>query len=183
MADKITWHIERYGDLCIKLLEYQINKNIKCCKGIKDINYIQQSSSTKRGLTIFKNAELSILRDDTILHYNVIKWKYFPRYWPLVWGIHRSPLNSPHKGQWRRVLVFSLIFARINGLVNNRKAGDLRRHRSHYGIIVMTTIMTSLWWPSVKQESNTVFAIKYAHVFLLIVNTSINIFLLTNMYL
>ena len=26
----------------------------------------------------------------------------FPRYWPFVRGIHRSPVNSPHKGQWAR---------------------------------------------------------------------------------
>ena len=31
-------------------------------------------------------------------HDYVIKWKHFPRYWPFVWGIHRSPVNSPHKG-------------------------------------------------------------------------------------
>ena len=31
------------------------------------------------------------------LHDDVIKWKHFPRYWPFVWGIHRSPVNSPHK--------------------------------------------------------------------------------------
>ena len=30
----------------------------------------------------------------------------------------------------------------INGWVNNRKAGDLRRHRAHYDVIVMT--MTSM---------------------------------------
>ena len=70
---------------------------------------------------------------------DVIKWKHFPRYWPIVRGIHRSPVNSPHKGQWRRVLMFSLICARINGIVNNCKAGDLRRHRTHYGVIVMKT--------------------------------------------
>ena len=28
--------------------------------------------------------------------------------------IHRSPMNSPHKGQWRRALMFSLICAWIN---------------------------------------------------------------------
>ena len=39
-------------------------------------------------------------------HYDVIKWKHFPRYWPFVRGIHRSPLNSPHKGQWRGTLMF-----------------------------------------------------------------------------
>ena len=36
----------------------------------------------------------------------VIKWKHFPRYWPFVRGIHRSPVNSPHKGQRRRALDF-----------------------------------------------------------------------------
>ena len=30
---------------------------------------------------------------------DVIKWNHFPRYWPFVRGIHRSPVNSPHKGQ------------------------------------------------------------------------------------
>ena len=48
------------------------------------------------------------------------------------------PVNSPHKGQWRRALMFSLIGACINVWVNNREAGDLRRHRGHYDIIVMT---------------------------------------------
>ena len=32
---------------------------------------------------------------------DVIKWRHFLRYWPFVRGIHRSPVNSPHKGQWR----------------------------------------------------------------------------------
>ena len=35
----------------------------------------------------------------TCYHDDVIKWKHFPRYWPFVRGIHRSPVNSPHKGQ------------------------------------------------------------------------------------
>ena len=34
-----------------------------------------------------------------VLHDDVIKWKHFPRYWPFVRGIHRSPVNSPNKGQ------------------------------------------------------------------------------------
>ena len=42
---------------------------------------------------------------------DVIKWKHFPRYWPFVRGIHRWPVNSPHKGQWRGALTFSLICA------------------------------------------------------------------------
>ena len=63
------------------------------------------------------------------IHDDVIKWKHFPRYWPFVRGIHRSPVNSPHKGQWRGALMFTLICARINGWVKNREAGDLRRYR------------------------------------------------------
>ena len=47
----------------------------------------------------------------------------FPRYW--------------HKGQWRRALMFSLICAWINGWANNLEAGDLRRQRAHYDVIVM----------------------------------------------
>ena len=44
-------------------------------------------------------------------HDDLIKLKHFPRYWPFVWGIHWSPVNSPHKGQWRGALMFSLICA------------------------------------------------------------------------
>ena len=50
-------------------------------------------------------------------HDDVIKWKYFPRYWLFVWGIHRSPVNSPRKGQWRWALMCSLICAWVNGWV------------------------------------------------------------------
>ena len=71
---------------------------------------------------------------------DVIQWKHFPLYWPSVRGIHRSPMDSPHKGQWRGALMFSLICAWINGWVNNREAGDLRRHPDHYDVTVMT------WW-------------------------------------
>ena len=56
----------------------------------------------------------------------------------LCGGIHRSPVDSLHKGQWRGALMFSLICAWPNGLENNRDAGELRRHRTIYDIIVMT---------------------------------------------
>ena len=71
------------------------------------------------------------------IHDDVIKWKHFPRYWPFVWGIHRSPMNSLHKGQWRRALMLSLICTQITGWVNNGEAGDLRCHHPHYDVIVM----------------------------------------------
>ena len=47
------------------------------------------------------------------------------------------PMNSPHKGQWRGVLMFSLICVWTNDWVNNREVGDVRRHRVHYDVIVM----------------------------------------------
>ena len=71
-------------------------------------------------------------RTPRTIHDDVIKWN-----WPFVRGIHRSPVNSPHKGQWRGALMFSLICAWINGWVNNREAGDLRRHRAHCDVTVM----------------------------------------------
>ena len=70
-------------------------------------------------------------------HDDVIKWKYFPRYCLFVRGIHRSPVNSPYKGQWCGALMFSLICTCINGWVNNHDAGDLKRHRASYDVIVM----------------------------------------------
>ena len=73
---------------------------------------------------------------------DLIKWKRFPCYWPFVRGIHRSPVNSPHKGQWHGPLIFSLICAWINYWVNNREAGDLRHHRAHYDVNVMPFSMT-----------------------------------------
>ena len=60
-------------------------------------------------------------------HDDIIKWKHFPRYWPFVRWIHRSPVDFPHAGQWREALVFSLIYAWTNGWANNRDAGDLRQ--------------------------------------------------------
>ena len=54
---------------------------------------------------------------------DVIKWKPFPCYRPVVRGIHRSPVDSPHKSQWRGGLMFPLICA----LVNKRSSKPSRR--------------------------------------------------------
>ena len=62
------------------------------------------------------------------------------RFWPFVRGIHRSPVNSSHKGQWRDAVMISLICVCINGWVNNREAGDLRRYRAHYDAAVMYNV-------------------------------------------
>ena len=86
-------------------------------------------------------------------HDDVIKWKHFPRYWPFVRGIHRSPVISPHKGQWRGALMFSLICVWINGWVNNREVGDLRRYRAHHDVTVMNyfSMLESKLTPVIKR--------------------------------
>ena len=45
--------------------------------------------------------------------------------------------NSPVKGQWRGALMFFFIYAWTNGWINNRDAGDLRRHCAHHDDTVM----------------------------------------------
>ena len=89
---------------------------------------------------------ISLKCENCIKHDDVIKWKPFPRYWPFVRRINRSPVNSPHKGQWRGALMFSLICVWINGWVNNREAGDLRRYHAHYDVTVMEHVHDDTSW-------------------------------------
>ena len=103
------------------------------------------------GLKVFESK--SIPNND-----DVIKWKHFPRHWPFVRGIHLWPMSCFHKvtrSQWCGALISSLICAWINGWVNNREAGDLRRHHAHYDVIVMcwihfhrsrSTLAQVIWW-------------------------------------
>ena len=63
-------------------------------------------------------------------------------------GEFTGPGEFPHKGQWRRALMFSLICVWINDWVNNREAGDLRRYRVHYDVTVMFNIRKV--WPTLK---------------------------------
>ena len=67
----------------------------------------------------------------------------FPRHLSFVMGIYRSSVDSPHTGQWLGALMFSLIFAWTNGWANNRD--DLRRHRAHYDVTVMSRIFISIY--------------------------------------
>ena len=69
------------------------------------------------------------------------KWKHFLRYWPLVRGFHQSPVNSPHRGQWRGALMVSLICTWTNGWVNHRDAGDLKFYRAHYDVTVIFCVV------------------------------------------
>ena len=100
-----------------------------CCRSM----YVGTLSADFQALKYSLSSSLYVAKQ----HDDVIKWIHLPRYWLFVRGIHWSPVNSPHKGQWRRALMFCLNCAWINRWVNNREAGDLRRHRSHYDVTAM----------------------------------------------
>ena len=102
-----------------------------------DTSYKRQLGDPYVILTQTGAVVTKILQVISTPHDDVIKWKHFPLYWPFVRGIHRSPVNSPHKGQWHGALMFPSICAWINGWVNNREAGNRRRHQAHYAVLVM----------------------------------------------
>ena len=55
--------------------------------------------------------ETTVTHSKSSQYNDVIKRKHFTRYWPFMRGIHCLLRNSPHKGQWRGVLMFYLICA------------------------------------------------------------------------
>ena len=84
---------------------------------------------------IWNTAKLSVIWDAKMI---MPWWRHqmetFSAYLAFCAGNSPVPVNSPHKGQWRGNLMFSLICVWINGWVNNREAG--------WGAIAV--IMTSL---------------------------------------
>ena len=54
-----------------------------------------------------------------------------------LYGEFTGPGEFQAQRPVKRSLMFSLICAWINNWVNNREAGDLRRHRGHYYVNVM----------------------------------------------
>ena len=131
MLCRVFYKLKHYICKCTSCLD---NKNL-CFPPYGDCRHKHWTNRSKRTWQHPIVKHFSSLNQ--FCHDDVIKWKHFPRYWPSVRGIHRSTVNSPHKGQWRGTLMFSLICARINCWVNNRGVGDLRRHRTHYDVIVM----------------------------------------------
>ena len=119
---------------------------------MKDINKIHDVSATDfqfegqlyqyHEISQYQFNEMSQLKDNMLSKFCMMtsssgNWKYFPRYWPFVWGIYRSRVNSPHNGQWCGALMFYLFCAGTNSWANKGKAGDLRCLRAHYDVTVM----------------------------------------------
>ena len=78
-------------------------------------------------------------------HWNRCTWwrhqmKIFFTLRAICEGNHRSPVDSPRKGQWRGALMYPLICAWTNDWETNQDTGDLRRSLAHYYVTVMITI-------------------------------------------
>ena len=57
-----------------------------------------------------------------VYHDDLINWKHFPRYWPIVRGNHWSPVNSPQKRPVTRS--FDVLFdLRLNKRVSKQSCG------------------------------------------------------------
>ena len=88
-------------------------------KGILCLQYRLSESLAKLACSQGLDNAITMAKLDRLTWYGshpcldgfMIKCKHFPCYWPFVRGIHRSPVNSSHKGQWRGALMFSLICA------------------------------------------------------------------------
>ena len=78
--------------------------------------------------------------------------------------------NSPVPGDFptqrpvtRTALMFSLICAWINGLVNSREASDFRRHRAHHDVILMCALTSKAvkTWVNNYISQQTMYVIVY----------------------
>ena len=96
-------------------------------------------------------------------HDDVIKWKHFPCYWPFVRGIHRSPVNSPHKGQWRGALMFTLRYdkqqklKRALGIPLRDTRWDIHK-RTKFSIVEHSLLTLMQIW---LKPPNSTFSIPY----------------------
>ena len=83
--------IEDYSSVCDATLKYTCKYIIRISWKLLTLNYIIINHNNN-------SPHHWPLRRGT--HDDVIKLKHILRCWPFVRGIHRPPVNSPHKGQW-----------------------------------------------------------------------------------
>ena len=134
----------------------------QCCENDKKfINSLWPSDTICRHKSRSKFAQIMACRLRAPTHYLNQRWLISNMMTSSNGNIFRvtgplwSPVNSPHKGQWRGALMFSLICARINGWVNTGEAGDLRSHRAYYDVIVMKVQWYSRKYNFVRDTSTT----------------------------
>ena len=94
---------------------------------------------------------LLIAQREIVHHDDVIKWKYFPFYWPFVRGIYRViPLTKASDAEHWCFLWSAL----TNDWANTRDAEDLRRHRAHCDMNVIINGPAGLYYQWRVIQSN-----------------------------
>ena len=129
--------------------------------------------SLRRFVGDHKLVEVYLYMQKRNKHHDVIKWKHFPRYWPLLRGINQCLVDSPKKGQWRGALMFSSICTWTSGWTNNRDAGDFRHHRHDVTVMIIRS-----YSPPYTNRQFLLKTLKYSSPFL---QENTNVFL--NIYL
>ena len=75
-----------------------------------------------------------------LVHVDVIRWKHFPRYWPFVRGIHRSPVDfSLQRPVTRSFEVF------FDLSLNKRLSKHLRQRRVQFDVTAWQTMEIWIW--------------------------------------
>ena len=106
--------------------------------------------------------------ENYVFHDDVIKWKHFLRNWPFVRGIHRSPMNSPHKGQWRGASMFFNL--RLNKRLSKQSWGwwfeTLSRSLWCHRNAILFSLFKGVWYgqpmhPSIRTMWHTRYILDY----------------------
>ena len=124
----------------------------RCCQPAQaQLNLVMRSPIWPRGGSAVFSPQFALIMaswpyETTSLYFGINSWwrhqiETFSAL--LAFCAGNSPVTGefPHKGQWRGALMFSLICAWINDCVNNREAGNLRRNRVHYDVIVILVLL------------------------------------------
>ena len=105
---------------------------------IRDFNFLVAVYLVPSMAILIALARLSLSSFPLQGHDNVIKWKHFPRYCVELTGHQWIPRTKANDAE---LWCFLWSPPEINGWVNNRQVGDLRRHRAHYDVIVEVQIL------------------------------------------
>ena len=129
-SNKLSLHWIRYG------LPYVRRKTIVCV----NTGLLPMWLRTHVSVKFHSNATIFIFCHSWVSANFTRWWRYqvetFSALVALCEGNSPVTVNFPHKGQWSRASMFSLVCA----WTNHRDAGDLRHHHAHYDVIVIMPV-------------------------------------------
>ena len=138
-------YFDQYG-LCYWNLTTFNNRRMAVCRPtfirlpIKQLHF--KSFQTEYDLRIPLNISYHMCLPDSD-----IKWKHFPRYWPIERENHRLLVDIPHKGQWHGALKFPLICAWTHGWTKqSRQLWFETPSRSLWRHSIKVPVFSSQWY-------------------------------------